>query len=73
MSLPECYVYGLVNSKRQFLYVGSTNDLERWLHEHNAGIGKSTKPYRPLDIAAYVAVRTERQARILEKCFKTGS
>jgi hypothetical protein len=34
---------------------------------------QSTKAYRPLKIAAYVAVETERKAKELEQYFKTGS
>ncbi|HEY9166386.1 MAG TPA: GIY-YIG nuclease family protein [Candidatus Kryptonia bacterium] len=67
------YVYFLRSTLRDFLYVGSTNDLRRRLNEHVTGLIQSTKAYRPLELVAYVAVQTERKARELEKYFKTGS
>jgi putative endonuclease len=66
-------VYVLVSLKRDFTYVGSTNDLERRLTEHNSGLVQSTKAYRPLDLVAFIAVKTEKKARELERYFKTGS
>jgi len=75
---PNClrhmwFVYILKSLKKRFIYIGSTNDLSSRLDDHNAGLTKSTAPYRPFEIEAYVAVRTERKARELEKYFKTGS
>jgi predicted GIY-YIG superfamily endonuclease len=55
------------------MYIGSTNDLDRRLHEHNSGFSIATKAYRPYSLITYVAVQTEAQARRLEKYFKTGS
>jgi hypothetical protein len=40
---------------------------------HDAGLVQSAKAYRQLVLVAYVAVRSERKARELEKYFKTGS
>lgn len=70
--MPEWYVYVLKSLPRDFTYLGSTNNLQRRLLEHNDGLVLSTKAYRPLEIVAYVAVRTEKKARELEKYFKTG-
>jgi putative endonuclease len=67
------FVYILMSRIRDFIYVGSTNDLTRRIGEHDAGLVQSTKAYRPLILVAYVAVPTERKARELEKYFKTGS
>jgi len=69
----QWYVYILRSLIRDFIYVGSTNNLERRLVEHNSGLVQSTKAYRPLEIAAYIAVGTDRKARELERYFKTGS
>ncbi|HEV8514973.1 MAG TPA: GIY-YIG nuclease family protein [Cyclobacteriaceae bacterium] len=67
------FVYVLKSIGRPFIYIGSTNELERRLAEHNEGLNISTKHYAPFEIEAYVAVKTETKARELEKYFKTGS
>jgi putative endonuclease len=67
------YVYFLSSLNSSYRYVGYTSNLNRRLKEHNDGLNKSTKPYRPLEIDAYIAVRTENIAKSLEKYFKTGS
>ncbi|RMF10337.1 MAG: excinuclease ABC subunit C, partial [Candidatus Neomarinimicrobiota bacterium] len=54
-------------------YIGSTRDLKRRVTEHRIGHTRSTKPYLPLRLTAYVAVEREEQARRLEAYFKTGS
>jgi len=70
---PCWYVYVLKSCDRNWYYVGSTGNLRRRLTEHALGLVPSTKPYRPLTVAAYVAVNTVQKARSLEKYFKTGS
>ncbi len=67
------YVYFLKSLNSSFRYVGYTSDLQFRLNEHNQGLNKSTKPYRPYDLDAYVAVKSEKIAKDLEKYFKTGS
>lgn len=67
------FVYVLKSLSSKFIYVGSTNNLDRRLNEHNQLKVLSTKHYAPFKICAYVAVETEKQARVLEKYFKTGS
>jgi putative endonuclease len=67
------YVYIIKSKIDNFIYIGSTNDLDRRLSEHNEGKSQSTKAYAPYEIVAFVAVQTEAKARELEKYFKTGS
>ena len=55
------------------LYVGSTNDMERRLADHNSGQVDATKSRTPLTLEAYVAVKDKSRAINLEKYFKTGS
>ncbi|MBI5475577.1 MAG: GIY-YIG nuclease family protein [Ignavibacteriales bacterium] len=71
--MPQWYVYILKSLVKQFIYIGSTNNLERRLLEYNKGLVQSTKAFRPFNIIAYVAVSTEKKARELEHYFKTGS
>jgi putative endonuclease len=67
------FVYVLKSISNEFIYIGSTNNLKRRLLEHNEGLVLSTKHYAPFEIEAYVALKTEKRARELEKYFKTGS
>ncbi|MBU2445735.1 MAG: GIY-YIG nuclease family protein [Bacteroidetes bacterium] len=67
------YVYIIKSIIKDFIYIGSTNDLKTRLEEHNSGLSKSTKPYKPFSLEAYIAVKTENKARELEKYLKTGS
>jgi len=69
------YVYFLMSQKhKKYIYVGSTNNLERRLAEHNHKESRlSTAPYRPLTLSGYIAVQTEKKARKLETYFKGGS
>ena len=67
------YVYILKSKRQDWYYVGSTDNVKKRFSEHNRGENQSTKAYAPLELSAYVAVRTEEIARELEKYFKTGS
>jgi putative endonuclease len=69
------YVYILGSHKhKKYIYVGSTNNVERRILEHNAGESKlATAPYRPVRLIGYIAVNEEKRARDLEKYFKGGS
>ena len=55
------------------IYVGSTNDLRCRVESHQRGRVDSTKAYLPIVLKFYVAVLTERNARELERYFKSGS
>ena len=66
------YVYFL-QLKNGDIYVGSTADLRRRVSSHQSGRVRSTGPYRPVLLKAYVAVETELKARQLERYFKSGS
>ncbi len=66
------YVYFLQLNNGD-IYVGLTNDLRRRVELHKRAQVNSTKPYLPITLKSYVAVRTERNARKLERYFKSGS
>ncbi len=55
------------------MYVGFSRDVHRRFKQHLGGLVQSTKAYRPLELAAYLAVQGEAKARELEKYFKAGS
>ncbi len=67
------YVYCLENHSKGFLYFGYTSDLKRRLEEHNSGESKSTRPYIPLTLEAYIAVPSKQKGLSLEKYLKSGS
>jgi len=67
------FVYVLRSRRDKDLYIGSTNDIQRRLAEHNSGMVESTRPRLPFDLEAYVAVRDKARAVELEQYFKTGS
>lgn len=67
------FVYFLKSISTSFRYVGYTSNINQRLNEHNSGMNKSTKPYLPFELDAYIAVKTKEKAKALEKYFKTGS
>jgi len=56
------YVYLLKSKKSDYLYMGSTNNLERRLIEHNKGSVYSTKKYAPFRLAYYEAYLDRQDA-----------
>ena len=67
------YVYFIKSLKTDFRYIGYTANLMKRITEHNDGLNKSTKPFLPYELDAYIAVKTEKVAKDLEHYFKTGS
>ena len=66
-------VYAIKSLKREYIYVGLTNDLIRRLAEHNDGRNRTTKPYRPFKLIYTEEFNLRSEARIREKYFKGGS
>ena len=64
------YVYVLQSKTRDEIYIGSTNDLQRRLKEHNNGLEISTKRYAPWLLYYYEAYLIEKLARLREKRLK---
>ena len=59
--------------KKDWLYVGITDSLERRPDQHNKGQNRSTKSYAPFKLV-YFEKTTDRQlARYEEKYLKTAS
>jgi len=65
------YNYILQSEKNRNLYVGYALDLRKRLKEHNQGLVKSTKPYRPWILIYYEACLNEKDARRREHYLKT--
>jgi putative endonuclease len=65
------FVYILLSNKDYRSYVGSTDDLEKRLIEHNQGKCKSTKYRRPLKLIYQEEFNSLAEARLREKFLKT--
>ena len=68
----EKVLYVLKSLSRNYLYVGMTNDLERRVKQHNNGLNKTTKPYRPFEIILVDEYPSRAEARNREKFLKSG-
>jgi len=66
-------VYILKSKKDNKFYIGSTNDLNRRINEHNMGLVFSTKTRIPLEIVYYEAYKSEDDARKREHNLKLRS
>jgi len=64
------YIYVLQNKDLR-LYFGYTSDMKQRLKEHNQGLNKSTKPYRPWRLVYYEACVEQTDAERREKYLKT--
>ncbi len=66
------YVYVIKSEKRNYNYVGITNNPERRMQEHNQGYNKTTKPYKPFKIILIEKYPNRIEARKREKFLKSG-
>jgi putative endonuclease len=68
------YVYVLQSlTKRDFVYVGYTEDVFSRFDKHNNREVQSTKPYVPYDLIFYEAYKHKADARRREIYLKTTS
>ena len=67
------YTYAIKSEKRNYIYVGLTNNIDRRIKEHNKGYNKTTKPYSPFILIYEREFQTRLEARKHEKYLKTGS
>ena len=65
------YNYILESEKNKVLYVGYALDLIKRFKEHNQGLVKSTKPYKPWRLIYYEACLDEEDAKRREHYLKT--
>ncbi len=66
-------MYALISEVDSRIYVGFTFDIDKRVKEHNAGKTKSTKGYRPWNLAYQEEVIGRQKARDTEKYLKSGS
>ena len=77
--VPDCshfmkfyYVYVLHNSKKNFIYIGYSENPKRRYQEHNLGKVRSTKPYKPLRLIFYEAYSIKSDAKRRELYLKSN-
>lgn len=66
------YVYVLHNKRKNFIYIGYSEDLRQRVTEHNKGYSKSTKAYLPLELIHYEAYKNKKDAKRRELYLKTN-
>ena len=66
------YVYILKSLKNGRFYTGSTNNLERRMHEHNVGQTKYTSKAGPFELVYKEPYNTSLGAKRREKFLKRG-
>ena len=64
------YTYVLKSLKDGKLYIGSTDNINKRLEEHNAGKNISTRPRRPFKIIYFEKFACRKEARWREYKFK---
>jgi len=67
------YVYILRSVTDDNLYIGSTDDINRRLEQHNSRLVDSTRSRIPFKLEAFIAVKDKLKAIALEQYLKTGS
>jgi putative endonuclease len=67
------FVYILRSVKTGEYYKGLTDNFERRLHEHEIGKSLTTKWRLPLEIVHVELCEMRKEARKLEKYFKSGA
>ena len=67
------YLYILKSKKDNNLYIGSTNNIERRISEHNNGLVTSTKSRKPFELIYFEGYKIEKDARLREKNLKLRS
>jgi len=62
--------YLMKSIRRNWHYVGLTNNVQNRLRRHNVGREKTTKPYLPFKLLFVQTMRTRKEARDLERFLK---
>jgi len=65
------YVYFIQSLKNNYLYIGSSGNIEKRLKQHNNGRVKSTKAYKPWKLIGYEEFNSRSEAIRREKFLKT--
>ena len=66
------HVYAIGNRKKNYIYVGLTNNVDRRINEHKKGWVKTTRTFAPFNTILIEQYPTRLQARKREKYLKSG-
>jgi putative endonuclease len=66
------YTYVLMSKKDKKFYTGATNNLDKRLEQHNAGLVSSTKHRIPVKLVYFEACLNKHDAFQREKYLKSG-
>ncbi len=66
------YIYAIRSIKKNYIYVGLTNNPERRIAEHNYKKEKTTRLYAPFKTILIKKYKTRIEARKREKYLKSG-
>ncbi|MDP8299429.1 MAG: GIY-YIG nuclease family protein [Candidatus Tantalella remota] len=64
------FVYILQSQKTDYIYTGSTDNLERRIEEHNSGERTAAGRYKPLKLVYYEAYLDKKDALDRERKLK---
>ncbi len=65
-------VYAIKSLNKDYIYAGLTNNISRRLHQHNNGLERTTKFYKPFKLIYIEKFETRKEARNKEKYLKSG-
>lgn len=66
------YVYAITSIADGRIYIGQTINLEKRIKEHNSGVTRSTRNYRPWKLVYTEEAIDRMAARVREKYLKSG-
>ena len=66
------YVYVIKSVRKDWIYVGYSEDLKNRFSQHQKGLSAATRPYRPFILIFYEAYKVKSDAKRREKYFKTN-
>ncbi len=65
-------MYAIRSLKRNYIYVGLTNNTKRRIKQHNVGRERTTNPYAPFEIIHVEKFNNRKDARKREQYLKSG-
>lgn len=66
------YTYAIKSTKKNYIYVGISDNPERRIKQHKLGYNKTTSPYKPFKALLIEKFINRKDARTKEKYLKSG-